>query len=76
MPADQLDDIIGKLIELEMTKEIIHNNESYIMLVSDFRVKSFTPEYLINKIVSRWNTGRIEKDLAIEHLKILQMQFL
>ncbi|MFX0200097.1 MAG: hypothetical protein ACFFCW_28585 [Candidatus Hodarchaeota archaeon] len=76
MPADQLDDIIGKLIELEMAKEIVHNNESYILMVSDFRVKSFTPEYLINKIVSKWNTGRIEKDLAIEHLKILQMQFL
>ena len=76
MPADQLDDIIERLKDIELAKEFVHDNKSFILLISDFRVKSFTPEYLINKIISRWNTGRIEKDLAIEHLKILQEQFL
>jgi len=76
LPADQLNDAIERLKDIELVKEFNHENKIFIMLVSDFIVRSFAPEYLINKIIARWNAGRIEKDLAIEHLKILQEQFL
>jgi len=76
LPADQLEETLERLKEIELVQEIVLENKSFLLLISDFKVRSFTPEYMINQIVSRWNAGRIEKDLAIEHLKILQEQFI
>ena len=76
LPADQLEETLERLKEIELVQEIVLENKSFLLLISDFKVRSFTPEYMINQIVSRWNAGRIEKDLALEHLKILQEQFI
>lgn len=72
IPSEASEDLITRLLDLEI---IGREGERYY-LIADPSVRFVFPKYTISKVISRVRNEEINKDLAIEHLKIMRDSYL
>ena len=65
------DEIIQELIESDFIIEIKTKIENYYALLTDIRIKKFTPNYLILQISQKFNNNEIDKETALDHFNFL-----
>jgi len=71
---------ISELIRLMERDQIIKiikdkKNVEWIFLLTDVSVQTFYPEYLIEKIRKDRTEGKLKKEIAIKHLKLLEKEY-
>ena len=63
--------LLEELIEKGFITEIMTKSETYYTLLTDIRIKKFTPKYLTDIIAQQINTTQISREMALDHLDFL-----
>jgi len=78
-PGQSMDEIGSFLESLENNQiiKLIKDNKDtiWIFLLTDIAIHTFYPEYLIEKIRKERMDGKIEKNVAIQHLEFLEKAY-
>lgn len=64
-------ELIDYLIEKEFIMEIKTKTEKYYALLSELKIKKFTPKYLTSLIAQKLMEKEIDKEMALSHLDFL-----
>ncbi|MFX1276391.1 MAG: hypothetical protein ACFFBP_04470 [Promethearchaeota archaeon] len=59
-----------------LESEFIHESKGLVYLILDLRFVSFTPFYIIKKLIKRYNNEEISLDEYLIHLELLSKQYI
>ncbi|NVM53175.1 MAG: winged helix-turn-helix transcriptional regulator [Candidatus Helarchaeota archaeon] len=62
---------LQELIEMGFVAEIKTKTDTYYALLTDIKIKKFTPKYLINDIAQKLEKNEITREMALNHLDFL-----
>jgi len=65
------DEVINYLIEKEFITELKTKTEKYYALLSELKIKKFTPKYLTSLITQKLIAKEIDSEMALSHLEFL-----
>ena len=74
MEKEEFEEILSTLESLNIAIRFFGDEKTYVLLKTDFKARTFKPEYMINKVTEALINGRIDRDVAIEHLKLLKKE--
>jgi len=72
---EELEEILSKLESLDVIIRLSDEEKTYVLLKTDFKARTFQPTYMVDNITGSLIEGRIDRDIAIEHLKLLKKEF-
>ena len=72
---EELEEILTKLESLDLIIRLSDEEKTYVLLKTDFKARTFQPTYMVDHITESLIEGRIDRNTAIEHLKLLKKEF-
>ncbi len=61
------------LIENDFVMQIATKTATYLVLLTDIKVKKFTPKYLVNLLSNKLKKTEITAEMAMKHLEFLDI---